>query len=187
MRVPPKLLITALLCAALAAAVSYDWTDAMTPAPASLAKKAAGPAAMAPDVELSLLDGGTLRLHDLKGRRVMLNFWATWCLPCRKEFPALLQQVAESGGKTVLVAVSVDQSAEDIRRFLDPLRAKFGKLFEGHEVYIARDADKKISGDTFQTYQYPETILIGPDMRMRGKIAGAYVPPAPEGGKQASE
>src|SRR5690242_16656928 len=54
----------------------------------------------APDVQFSKLDGSPLRLKDLRGRVVMLNFWATWCIPCRSEIPSLsaMQKDLESRG-----------------------------------------------------------------------------------------
>ena len=46
-----------------------------------------------PDITLTTLDGGTVRLRDLAGQIVLLNFWATWCVPCQKEMPLLQQDV----------------------------------------------------------------------------------------------
>ena len=54
--------------------------------------------APAPAFELTLVDGGKISLADLKGQVVLLNFWATWCVPCRKEMPAL-DKLQETLGK----------------------------------------------------------------------------------------
>lgn len=68
----------------------------------------------APDVSLTLLDGSTLRLADLRGQVVVLNFWATWCPPCKEEMP-LFQEVTASGsdGETPFTIVGVGVKARD--------------------------------------------------------------------------
>ena len=74
---------------------------------------AAESALAAPDVQFTRLDGGSLRLTDLRGRVVVLNFWATWCIPCRSEIPALssMQKALLGEGLTV-VGVSYDDTPE---------------------------------------------------------------------------
>jgi thiol-disulfide isomerase/thioredoxin len=67
---------------------------------------------------LHLLDGGMLNLGSLRGQVVVVNFWASWCLPCRKELPALdalNTELANRGGR--VVAVSIDENPENVRRF----------------------------------------------------------------------
>lgn len=66
----------------------------------------------APDVELTLVDGDKVRLADLKGRVVVLNFWATWCVPCRAELPLLDAYYRKLKDRGLSVyAITVESSA----------------------------------------------------------------------------
>lgn len=62
---------------------------------------------VAPDFEITTLEGGTVKLSDYRGKPVMLNFWATWCPPCRAEMPAM-QQFYEEHDVTVLAVNLTD-------------------------------------------------------------------------------
>lgn len=76
----------------------------------------------APALSLPVLDGGAIDIGALRGRVVLVNFWATWCAPCRDEMPSLerlRQQLA--GDDFEVLAVDVGESREDVRRFLDSL------------------------------------------------------------------
>ena len=72
----------------------------------------------APDFNLPQLDGGDLRLSAYRGKVVLLNFWATWCDPCREEIPhfvELQQRYASSGLQ--IIGVSMDDSSDPVRPF----------------------------------------------------------------------
>jgi len=85
-----------------------------------------GPAP-APAFSVRALDGRTFRLSDYRGRPVVIDFWATWCKPCRASMPhlsELQERFAERG--LVIVGLSVDDAApEDVKRFAEGLRVKF--------------------------------------------------------------
>jgi cytochrome c biogenesis protein CcmG, thiol:disulfide interchange protein DsbE len=72
----------------------------------------------APDFEWVAPDGRTLRLSSLEGRPVVLNFWATWCDPCKAEMP-LLDAAAASDGHVTFLAVDLDEDGAKIRSFFD--------------------------------------------------------------------
>jgi thiol-disulfide isomerase/thioredoxin len=76
--------------------------------------------AMAPDFEWIGDDGQTLRLSSYRGKVVVVNFWATWCRPCREEMPAL-QRVAASEPDVVVLEVDLMESGDKARSFLDSL------------------------------------------------------------------
>ena len=76
--------------------------------------------ATAPDFEWIGDDGQTLRLSSYRGKVVVVNFWATWCRPCREEMPAL-QRVAASEPDVVVLEVDLMESGDKARSFLDSL------------------------------------------------------------------
>lgn len=74
----------------------------------------------APEFSLRTLDGDTVGLSSLRGRPVWLNFWATWCAPCKAEIPAMLAVSGEAGpGGVQLVAVNMAEEGADVERYLD--------------------------------------------------------------------
>jgi thiol-disulfide isomerase/thioredoxin len=74
------------------------------------------PGATAPDFAMMLDDGSHLLLSDLRGRPVVINFWATWCGPCRLEMPELMRAAAEDP-ELVMLAVNVQESQERVAPF----------------------------------------------------------------------
>lgn len=77
----------------------------------------------APDFLLRLAGGGSLRLSDLRGTPLLVNFWATWCTPCREEMPRIVR--AYNDGGFVVVAVNLQENEGIIRDFADD----FGMVF----------------------------------------------------------
>jgi cytochrome c biogenesis protein CcmG/thiol:disulfide interchange protein DsbE len=68
----------------------------------------------APDFELTTLNGDRVRLSDFRGKAVLLNFWATWCAPCRREIPWFIEFQKEYGPKGLrIIGVSMDEGGRD--------------------------------------------------------------------------
>jgi thiol-disulfide isomerase/thioredoxin len=134
-------------------------------------------AAMLPSEEPQLLtslafngpDGKPRTLAEFSGRTVLLNLWATWCVPCREEMPALDRlQGAAGSDKFEVVAVNVDTgSDEKPRRFLEEI--KVGKLAFYHEPELALFNDLKKRG---LVLGLPVTLLLGPDGCLRAAMNG---------------
>ena len=118
----------------------------------------------APDVEFRTLEGKPFRLTELKGQVVLLNFWATWCIPCREEIPALnsLQHELEAKGLRI-VGASLDDDAEGVNAYQKDVR-KFD-----YQVLLG-DSDLKVK---FEQSVLPTTYLIDRQGRIRQKIIGA--------------
>ena len=75
-------------------------------------------ARIAPDLVLDIVDGGKLRLSDLRGKIVVVNFWASWCPPCKREMPSLGRLKALMNAKTFeIVAINAGEDEEEIGRF----------------------------------------------------------------------
>lgn len=123
----------------------------------------------APDFTVS--DGQrTVRLSALRGKPVLLNFWATWCPPCVQETPALVALQKQLGDKVVILAVSMDEDADAYKAFT-------AKRMPG--LLTVRDPDKKSSA-MYGTFAYPETFLIDKDGKIQRKFIGAVEWTSPE-------
>ena len=94
----------------------------------ALADAVSGPA---PDFTLKSKQGENLRLEDYRGQVVMLNFWASWCGPCRQEMPIMdeIHAKYKDLGFTVL-AVNVDEQSAEADRFLDAVPVNFPVLYD---------------------------------------------------------
>lgn len=117
-----RALSAALGAALLASAAGPSRLDAQVPE---------GPPRPAPRLELPASDGSRVRLADLLGRVVVVDFWASWCAPCRQSFPALdaLYRELHQRGLEVL-AVSVDEKREDAEAFLASRTHRMTVLFD---------------------------------------------------------
>lgn len=128
-----------------------------------------------PDVEQKIvpsfsfidLDGKEHHLAQFQDKTIILNFWATWCAPCVKEFPTLMA-LARENEDVVLIALSSDLDDKAIDRFL----YKYGHNARSNNVYIARDTNN-ITADLFNVYKLPETFIIDRMLRLRYKFVGA--------------
>ena len=112
-----------------------------------------------PEFVVEMFDGQKINIKDLKGKIVLINFWATWCPPCRKEFTRLQKDIVDrfEGKDFVLLPVSIDDGEEAVREFMRK---------NGYEFPVAFDGDKKLYGMFAEKY-VPRNFIIGKD----GKIA----------------
>jgi len=119
---------------------------------------------LVPDVEFQTLEGKPFRLKELQGQVVLLNFWATYCIPCREEIPALnsLQHELQARGLTI-VGASLDDSADHVNSYQKEV-AKFE-----YQVLLG-GSDAKVK---FEQSVLPTTYLIDRQGRIRQKIIGA--------------
>ena len=119
----------------------------------------------APDFTLRTLDGGEVRLHELRGKVVVLNFWATWCGPCRDEMPLFEQAMAERGPDGLLiVAINVQESEDQVRPFVQRL---------GLTYPIGMDRNGGLAR-RYRVRSYPTTYFIGRNGTVEGRRVGAY-------------
>lgn len=118
----------------------------------------------AADVPFQTLEGGTASLADYRGGVVLLNFWGTWCPPCRREIPELVQlQTALAGAGGTVIGVAVESgSPEAIRAFAE----KFGV---NYPIWIS-DVQKALAH--YDAMGYPFTLLIDASGTIRRQYLG---------------
>lgn len=120
--------------------------------------------ASAPDFSLTSLDGSQIKLSDFRGKAVLLNFWATWCPPCKVEMP-LFEEFQKEYGKDGLVVLGVamdDSEPARIAKFVSDLGVNYPVLL----------GTNKVSDDYGDVQYLPTTFYIGRDGAIVEKMAG---------------
>ena len=120
-------------------------------------------AALAPSFILTLFDGKVTKLEDFRGKTVLVNFWASWCIPCRAEAPALESAWQKHKGKAVVfVGVNTQDKEEDAKAFMK----EFGITYLN-----GPDRNGNIAVD-YGVWGIPQTFFIDPQGRITYKHAG---------------
>ncbi len=119
----------------------------------------------APDFSLETLDGSPLNLDDFKGRLVVLNFWATWCAPCREEMPSLERLWRRYRGRgLVVIGIALDRGNT---KGVGKMARSMGLTFP-----IALDRRGRVR-DLYEVVALPYTYIVGRDGKFLGRAVGA--------------
>lgn len=122
--------------------------------------------ALAPNFRLQTTDGRTLRLSDLRGRPVVLNFWATWCDYCVTEMPALQHVAGTYGNRIAVVGVNVGETDAKARAFAGP---------KGIHYPLVLDPELDVAG-AYQVRAMPTSLIIDADGVVRVVHYGVLTP-----------
>lgn len=112
------------------------------------------------DFEAQFLDGAQRKLRDFGGKIVLVNFWATWCAPCKAEIPELLEVYREKRAHFTIIGIAEASELDEVRSFVKEMKIDYP---------IALDPDGKIAM-SYDIFGYPTSYLLAPD----GALARRY-------------
>ena len=115
-----------------------------------------------PALDLTDLQGQHWTTERLKGRAVVLNFWATWCPPCKEELPSLQTLHELGGGDPVVLGINVRETPTAVRRYLMATGLTFPVVLDPRADLAKR----------FGVSAFPTTLLIAPDGQIRWRVVG---------------
>ena len=116
----------------------------------------------APDFELKTLEGKVVHLRDYRGKAVLLNFWATYCVPCKEEMPWLVAFQKQYGPKgLIILGIAMDQSIDPIRKFAEKMEVNYPVLV----------GNQRIAGQ-YYVKGLPASIFIDRNGRITDQVAG---------------
>ncbi len=153
-----KVVVMLTVVGAVVGLLAYGFTTDPRAIPSTMVGKPA------PDFSLALFDGRTVRLSDFRGKVVFLNFWASWCPPCREEAPLLeaaWRRYKEQG--VVFIGVDLQDTEEAGRELLKEFAISYMN---------GRDPKDRVAID-YGVYGIPETYFIDPTGRITAKYVGA--------------
>ena len=154
-------ILAIVLCAALlfGGSLTAKAQNRPTPEQATIVKDGM----KAPNFEVKMFDGSTVKLADLKGKVVLLNFWATWCPPCRAELARVQKEIIDrfEGKPFVFLPVSRGENRATVAAFREKM---------GYKFPMGLDTDGRVYAEYAETY-IPRNFLIGKD----GKVVKASV------------
>jgi thiol-disulfide isomerase/thioredoxin len=116
----------------------------------------------APELSLTTLDGGAVSLASLKGKTVLLDFWATWCPPCRVDAPALEKLHKKYGSQLAVVGISVNETREIVEAFLKK---------NPHTFPIALSSENDLSR-TYEVSVFPTYIIVDAEGNFETAVEG---------------
>lgn len=120
----------------------------------------------APDFRLRSFAGGILALSDFRGQPVVLNFWASWCVPCREEMPILERVWREfrQRGVTTL-GVNAADDFDDAAAFLKRLQITYANVYDPEQNRL----------QAYRVTGLPTTVFLDAQLRIRAQVAGGYL------------
>ena len=120
----------------------------------------------APNFTLPQLTGEPLALADLRGRWVLVNFWATWCVPCREEMPYLDRLAAEQAELLAVLAVNMREPESVVSAFAEELGLNLPILLQPDDAMVL----------AYGVRGLPLSVLVAPDGMLARRIVGPVVP-----------
>jgi thiol-disulfide isomerase/thioredoxin len=116
----------------------------------------------APDFSLKTISGDTATLSDYAGRVVLINYWATWCLPCRAEMPLLQQYAERYSDDLVILAINNGEPADEVEAFIRELDLTLPVLLDPEETVT----------QLYRIRGFPTTLFIDRDGKIRYQHIG---------------
>jgi cytochrome c biogenesis protein CcmG, thiol:disulfide interchange protein DsbE len=162
----PKRVRTALVVSAVLAVLAVGFVAVLATREPATDRQADSPllGRQAPELAGETLDGGSFDVGGYQGRWVVVNFFATWCVPCRQEHPELVQfdEANQGDGDPVLVSVVYDDDPDTARDYFED---------NGGDWPVVRDPDGRIALD-YAVAGVPETYLVDPSGMVVAKLTG---------------
>lgn len=117
----------------------------------------------APDLSLKDLNGNRINTGDYRGKIVLVNFWAAWCVPCAKEIPDFMKLEQKYGGKLQVIGISIDDNESELRAF-----------YKNHNMdYPVVRGDQKIADAYGGVPGLPTTYIVDQENHIRGRQVGS--------------